>query len=113
MSNVDSYQSDLPQPQQEIIKRLRAFMARTYPELTESLKWRVPTYSLNGKNLMGLQDFKGHVNMNFFGGARLHDAREILLGTGRQVRHITFRSIKAIDYSALRELIDQAIIVTE
>ena len=32
-SNVDLYHSELPQPQKEIVKRLRAFIARRYPEL--------------------------------------------------------------------------------
>ena len=107
-SNVDLYQSELPQPQKEIVKRLRAFIARRYPALTESLKWHVPTYSLNGKNLLGLQDFAAHVNLNFFRGAQLHDARGILIGTGKLVRHVTFRSVEDIDRGALKELIDQA-----
>ena len=110
MTDADLYESELPQPQKEIVKRLRAFIARSYPELTESLKWHVPTYSLKGKNLIGLQDFKGRVNLNFFKGAKLHDADGILLGTGKQVRHVTFRSIKDIDDRCLRELIEQAIV---
>ena len=68
-SDVDLYQSELPRPQKEIVKRLRAFIARRYPELKESLKWHAPIYSLNGKNLLGLQDFTAHVNLNFFRGA--------------------------------------------
>ena len=108
-SDVDFYQSELSQPQMEIVKRLRAFIARRYPKLTESLKWHVPTYSLNGKNLLGLQDFRAHVNLNFFRGAQLHDARRILIGTGKLVRHITFRSVADIDCGALKEFIDQAI----
>jgi len=109
MSNVDLYQSELPPPQKEIVKRLRAFIARRYPELTESLKWHVPIYSLNGKNLLGLQDFTAHVNLNFFRGAQLHDARGILVGTGKLVRHVTFRTVADIDPVALKEFIDQAI----
>jgi len=92
-SNVDLYQSELPQPQKEIVKTFRAFIARRYPELTESWKWHVPIYSLNGKNLLGLQDFTAHVNLNFFRGAQLHDPRGILIGTGKLVRHVTFRSV--------------------
>ena len=109
-SDVDLYQSELPQPQKEIVKRLRAFIARRYPELTESLKWHVPTYSLNGKNLVGLQDFTAHVNLNFFRGALLHDARGILIGTGKLVRHLTFRSVADIDCGILKEFINQAIV---
>jgi len=108
-SDVDLYQSELPQPQKEIVKRLRALIARRYPELTESLKWHVPTYSLNGKNLVGLQDFAAHVNLNFFRGALLHDARGTMIGTGKLVRHVTFRTVADIDPVALKEFIDQAI----
>src|SRR5215475_2565316 len=108
-SNVDLYQSKLPQPQKEIVKRLRTFIARCYPDLTESLKWHVPIYSLNGKNLLGLQDFTAHVNLNFFRGAQLHEASGILIGTGKLVRHVTFLSVADIDCGALKEFIDQAV----
>jgi len=110
MSDIDLYESELPQPQKELIKRLRKFIALNYPELTESLKWHVPTYSVKGKNLMGLQAFNRHVNLNFFRGAKLHDAHGVLIGTGKQVRHVTVRSIKDIDDRTLRRLIDEAIV---
>src|SRR5215472_5848111 len=113
MTDVDLYESELQQPQKSIVKRLRSFIARSYPELAESLKWHVPTYSLNGKNLIGLQDFKHHVNLNFFRGAKLHDARGILLGTGKQVRHLSFKSIREIDQKVLKEFFDQAIVIAE
>ena len=57
----------------------------------------------------GLQDFAAHVNLNFFRGAQLHDGRGILIGTGKLVRHVTFRSVADIDRGALKEFIDQAI----
>ena len=110
MSKVDLYQSQLPQPQKEIVKRLRTFIARCYPALAESLKWNVPTYSLNVKNIMGLQDFRGHVNLNFFRGTQLRDPRGILQGTGKQVRHVSFRSIDDISHNFLKKLVDQATI---
>jgi hypothetical protein len=80
------------------------------PALAESLKWNVPTYSLNGKNIMDLQDFRGHVNLNFFRGTQLRDPRRILQGTGKQVRHVSFRSIDDIRHSYLKKLVDQATI---
>ena len=92
------------------MKRLHISIGRGYPELAESLNWNVPTYSLNGKNIMGLQDFSGHVNLNFFRGSQLRDPRAILLRTGKQARHVGFRSIDDISHSALKELVDQATI---
>lgn len=110
ITDVDIYTFQLPQPQQEIVQRLRAFITDHYPELTETLKWHVPIYSLNTTNhLLGIQVFKRHVNLNFFKGAQLHDPRQILAGSGKQVRHVTFYTINNIDGSALKALIDQTI----
>jgi len=56
-SNVDLYQSELPQPQKEIVKRLRAFIARLYPELTESWKWtNESAYRFNGKRYIQIRN---------------------------------------------------------
>jgi hypothetical protein len=110
ITDVDIYAFQLPHPQQEIVQRLRAFIAQKYSELVESLRWHVPVYSLNGTNhLLGIQVFKKHVNLNFFKGAQLHDPQGILTGNGKQVRHVSFRTIYDVDESALQVLIDQTI----
>jgi hypothetical protein len=110
ITDVDIYVFQLPQPQQEILQHLRDFIVDHYPELTESLKWHVPVYSLSATNhLLGFQVFKKQVNLNFFQGAQLDDPQQILAGSGKQVRHITFRTINDIDESALQALIDQSI----
>jgi hypothetical protein len=110
ITDVDIYLFQLPQPQQEIVQNLRAFITHTYLDLTETLKWHVPVYSLNKTNyLLGIQVFKQHVNLNFFKGAQLYDPQRILTGEGKQVRHVTFRTINDVDYAALQVLIDQTI----
>jgi hypothetical protein len=110
ITDVDIYAFQLPQPQQEIVQQLRAFIAHKYPKLNESLRWHVPVYSLNGtSHLLGIQVFKRHVKLNFFRGAQLDDPQRILVGSGKQVRHVTFRTIDHIDYSALQALIDQTL----
>jgi hypothetical protein len=112
ITDVDIYTFQLPQPQQEVVQHLRAFIAHEYPELTESLKWHVPVYSLNTTNyLLGLQVFKRHVNLIFFRVAQLDDPKKILAGSGKQVLHITLRTINDIDESALQALIDQTIVI--
>ncbi len=110
ITDVDIYVFQLPQSQQGIVQNLRAFIARNYPDLTETLKWHVPVYSLSMTNhLLGIQVFKRQVNLNFFKGAQLYDPQGILAGQGKQVRHVTFREINDVDYSALQVLIDQTI----
>lgn len=110
ITEVDIYVFQLPQPQREIVQRLRDLITDHYPELVETLKWHVPVYSLNTANyLLGIQVFKGHVNLNFFRGAQLHDPQRILVGSGKRVRHISFRTINDVDDLVLRALIDQTI----
>lgn len=112
IADVDIYTFQLPQPQQEIVQHLRAFITGHYPDLTETLKWHVPVYSLNGKShLLGFQVFKRHVNLNFFQGAHLHDPKKILAGSGKLVRHVSFQTINDVDRSALQALIDQTIAI--
>ena len=65
MFNVDLYQSELPQPQKEIVRRLRAFIARRYPELKESLKWHVPTYSAQWEKPAGASRLRGTRQFEF------------------------------------------------
>jgi hypothetical protein len=110
ITDVDIYVLQLPQPQQEIVQRLRDFISLNYPELGEVLRWHVPVYSLNQTNhLLGIQVFRKHVNLNFFQGAQLYDPQGILTGSGKQVRHVSFRTISDIDEAALQALIDQTI----
>ena len=110
ITDVDIYAFQLPQPQQEIVQQLRAFIAQKYPELVEALRWQVPVYSLNGKShMLGFQLFKNRVNLNFFQGAQLYDPQGILTGSGKQVRQVSFRTLNDIYESALQALIDQTI----
>jgi len=44
---------------EKILKKLRIIILST--ELAETLKWGVPTYTLNGKNVAGLVAFKSFV----------------------------------------------------
>jgi hypothetical protein len=112
MTEVDIYVSHLPLPHQEFVQQLRDFIHQKYPELMEALKWKAAVYSLNGTSyLLGIQAFKRHVNLDFFQGAKLYNPHGILKGTGKLVRHVTFRTIEDIRYSRIQALIDQTIAV--
>ena len=52
-----------------ILKQLREIILLT--ELTETLKWGIPTYTLDGKNVAGLVAFKSFVAIWFFNGVLL------------------------------------------
>ncbi len=52
--------------------------------------------------------FTGHVNVGFFHGSELPNPEQLLVGTGKFMRHVKLRPDMAVDRTALTLLIDQA-----
>lgn len=48
-------------------------------ELEETIKWSMPTYYLNGKNVLGLGAFKNHFCLWFHNGVFLKDVHNLLV----------------------------------
>lgn len=67
--------------------------------LTEELKWGVPCYTLQGKNILLMHGFKAYCALLFFKGALLSDTEGILVQqtanvqAGRQIRFTGIREI--------------------
>jgi uncharacterized protein YdeI (YjbR/CyaY-like superfamily) len=67
--------------------------------LMEQVKWGMPCYTLNGKNLIMIAAFKGYCSINFLNGALLEDADGILEKQGENshaVRLIKFTDVKKV-----------------
>src|SRR4051812_8636262 len=67
--------------------------------LIEEVKWRVPCYTLNGKNVVFLGALKDSAVLSFVKGALLKDAKRILIQqteNSQSVRVIRFTSVQEI-----------------
>jgi uncharacterized protein YdeI (YjbR/CyaY-like superfamily) len=67
--------------------------------LTEELKWGVPCYTFEKRNIVLIHGFKEYCALLFFKGALLNDAREILVQQTKNVqaaRQIRFTSVREI-----------------
>src|SRR5512132_1580309 len=66
--------------------------------MTEECKWGKPTYTVDGKNIVILQDFKEYFALGFFQGALLKDPKKLLvqLGQVQAARVMKFTSPKEI-----------------
>ncbi|TMF23823.1 MAG: DUF1801 domain-containing protein, partial [Chloroflexi bacterium] len=49
-----------------LLERLRALVDKAVPDATTSIKWGVPFYQRNGKNICALASFKEYVGINIF-----------------------------------------------
>ncbi len=74
--SVDGYIRKSKQWQDEL-QKLRTIILDC--GLTEEVKWRVPCYTLNGKNVVFISRFKESCVLSFVKGALLKDAKRILI----------------------------------
>ncbi len=58
--NIDEYIAGFPQKIQDMLKEIRATIKKVAPEATEAIKYRMPTYILNG-NLVHFAAMKNHI----------------------------------------------------
>ena len=94
-----------------ILESLRNLMLET--EMVESLKWGMPYYTLDNKNIVGIAAFKEHVALWFTQGSFLSDPKNVLVsaseGKTKGQRQIRFTSIEQIDAMLIRNYTKEAI----
>ena len=95
----------------EALEVLRAILIET--ELVETVKWGLPTYTLNKKNVVGIAAFKSYFGLWFFNGAFLSDPHQLLRnaqeGKTRGMRQLVFENSEAIDRAVVLDYILEAI----
>ena len=58
--NIDEYIADFPPDIQKILQKVRLTIRRAAPKAEETIKYRMPTFTLNG-NLVHFAAFKKHI----------------------------------------------------
>ena len=83
-------------------------------ELVETIKWGMPTYTINNKNVAGIGSFKSHCGVWFFQGALLKDTYKVLHnaqeGKTKAMRQWRFTKDSTIDTELLHLYIQEAIV---
>jgi uncharacterized protein YdeI (YjbR/CyaY-like superfamily) len=108
---VDEFLSETEKWREEFLK-LRTVVLDC--GLTEELKWGVPCYTFQGRNVVLIHGFKEYCAILFFKGALLSDARGILMRqtenvqASRQIRFKNAREICEME-EALKAYINEAI----
>ncbi len=80
------------------LRQLRTILQES--ELVEEIKWSVPCYTFQGKNVLILSAFKDSVTLSFFRGAEMEDPDQLLEKPGensRYARVIRFTDAAKID----------------
>ena len=81
-----------------MLEKLRALVNKGVPDADVSIKWGVPFYQLNGKNICALASFKDHVGINFFAPpSAFVDPGKKLEGSGKGNRMLKVRTAADVD----------------
>ena len=90
----------------ELAQKLRRLVKKTLPGAAETVKWGIPVYILDGKNLAWIVGYKDHADLGFFVGAKLDS--KLLEGTGKGIRHIKVRNEDDIKEAEFVRLLKEA-----
>jgi len=58
---IDAYIKAFPEDTQRILEKMRQTIRRAAPEAEEAIAYQIPTFKLNGKNLVHFAAFKNHI----------------------------------------------------
>ncbi|WP_299365926.1 DUF1801 domain-containing protein [Winogradskyella sp.] len=111
--NVTTYIESLDQWQDELSQLRKTILSCN---LKEEYKWMRPCYTIDGKNIVLIHEFKDYCAISFFKGALLKDHKSILVKptensqAGRQIRFTSLEEINKIKTS-LKNYIFEAIAI--
>lgn len=102
---VDEYIAGFPQEVQHILKEIRRTIKKAAPDATETIKYKMPTFTLNG-NLVYFSAFKKHIG--FYppissGSAKF---RKQLAAYEGPKRSLIFPLDKPIPYDLIRQFVE-------
>jgi len=96
---------------EEELDYLKTILLQT--ELVETTKWGGPTYTYNGKNVLGIGGFKSYVGIWFFNGIFLKDPHKVLVnaqeGVTKALRQWRFQSKAEMDEKLILQYVREAI----
>lgn len=99
---VDDYIKKQKAPQKEICKKLRELIFFTIPNVSEIMKWGVPTYADGKYYIVALKD---HVNLGFSIKELSKKEQRYFEGSGKTMKHITINSLEEIQEEKIIKLI--------
>lgn len=65
--NIDEFIAGSPKNTQELLKKMRSIIQKAAPGTEEAISYGIPTFKLNGRNLVHFSGYKEHIG--FYPGA--------------------------------------------
>lgn len=105
---IDNWLDAHPGPLGDLARVWFSRMRRSGDDVLELLHDGCPVACVSDIPFGYVNVFKSHMNVGFYLGARLNDPADLLMGTGKRMRHVKLSPEKEVDEAALDALLVQA-----
>jgi hypothetical protein len=96
MNDVDSWLAASDHPLKPAMRRAREIILAADPRVTESIKWKTPTFAYKG-NIASFNPSRNLVSIMFHRGAEIPGDHPRLEGDGKLVRTMRFGSLEELE----------------
>lgn len=109
-TSIGAYIKEQPADKRALLEKLRAIVDSALPDADVAIKWGVPMYQVDGRNVCALASFKDCVAINIFASpAKLVDPKKKLEGAGKTSRMLKVRTAGDIDAVSIRKWLKAAV----
>lgn len=98
-NEVDAWFAAKDHPQEVPLQRVREIILGVDPRITESIKWKTPTFMFEG-NILSFNLAKNLVSLLVHRGAEIPGDHPLLEGDGKLVRTVRFADLDAVESGA-------------
>ena len=103
--DVDAFIQASPKETRPKLRELRGIIRALVPQAEEVISYRMPTYKLNGKPLVGFAGFKHHIGFYPMSGSFLDDYRDELRDYVTSKGAVQFPSPAPLPVALIKRLI--------
>ena len=107
MNALKVYLGELAPPLRTVVRTLDALIRAAVPAAEASLKWGNLTYH-SARNFCAIVAHDGYVNLQIWGGASITDPKQLLVGTGKRMRHVRIEVGGSLDRRAVTAIVRAA-----
>ena len=110
---LDAFLSMYSREAREMALCIRTLVLEVFPNATEQIDPKSGIIAYGGKSykslVFAIAPHMKHVNLMFSKGTQIPDPTKLLVGTGKQARHVKIRSEEQTQNPALRKLLQEAL----
>lgn len=103
-TDVDTYIRDYPKNVQNILNKIRQVIQVAAPQAEEAVKYGIPTFMLNGRNLVHFGGFKNHIGFYPTPSGTIHFKKELSAYEGGK-GSVQFPLDRPIPYTLIKKIV--------